>query len=164
VINALRNEVRNVDPDLPLFSIMTLEDYFRTRWFSRRVLATLFSIFAVVGLVLSAVGIYAVTAYSVSQRTEEIGVRMALGAQGRQIAWLVLRGGLRQLALGLPLGLLGAVALTRLLERGLRQVTPYDPATFFLISAILSGLVVAACLIPARRAARLRPLDALRTE
>ena len=124
----------------------------------------MFAIFAVVALVLSSVGLYALMAYSVTQRTQEIGVRMALGAQGRQVSWLVLKRGLAQLAIGLTLGLAGALTLSRVLRGVLVEITPSDPLTFTVITMLLTPVSVAACLLPARRATRVDPLVALRAE
>jgi putative ABC transport system permease protein len=130
-----------------------------------RVFGTLFTIFAVIGLVLSAVGLYAVMAYAVTQRTQEIGVRMALGAQGKQVTWMVLRRGLVQLALGLVLGLAGGYFAGQALpSRILVQTTATDPWTFAAITALLAVVAIAACLIPARRAMRVDPLVALRAD
>jgi ABC-type antimicrobial peptide transport system permease subunit len=114
--------------------------------------------------VLSSVGLYAVMAYSVTVRTAEIGVRMALGAASRQVSWLILRQGLIQLSLGLSLGLAGAFFLSRVLRTLLVQITPTDPTTFTVISVLVTLVAVAACLIPARRATRVDPLVALRAE
>lgn len=105
-----------------------------------------------------------VMAYSVTQRTQEIGVRMALGADGGQIAWLILKRGLTQLGIGLTIGLAGAFALSRALERALVQITPNDPTTFVGITMLLTTVSVTACLLPARRAVPVDPVDALRGE
>jgi len=129
-----------------------------------RVFGSLFAIFAVIALVMSAVGLYAVMAYSVTQRTTEIGVRMALGAEGRQVSWLILKRGLWQMGLGLALGLGGAFGLSRVLRTLLVQVTPTDPLTFAAITTILTCVAIAACVIPARRATHVDPLVALRAE
>jgi putative ABC transport system permease protein len=129
-----------------------------------RVFGTMFALLAAIALTLAAVGLYAVMAYSVTQRTQEIGVRMALGAAGRQVSWLILRRGLIQLAIGLTLGLAGAWLASRVLRPLLVQVTPTDPATFVGISLLLALVALAACIVPARRATRLDPLVALRQD
>jgi len=124
----------------------------------------MFGVFAVIALMLSAVGLYAVTAYSVSQRTQEIGVRMALGAQSGQVLWLVMRRALVQLAIGLPIGMAGAVAVGRLLQSVLAQTNGRDPATIGAIALLMGVVSVAACFWPARRATRLDPVAALRND
>ena len=135
----------------------------QSRW-PYRVFGTMFTIFAIIALVLSAVGIYAVTAYSVTQRTAEIGVRMALGAQPAQLRWLILKQGLWQLGLGLTLGLLAAWPATFALKSIIAQISHTDPLTYSVIAVVLIVVTLAACLIPARRAMRLDPLAALRVE
>jgi putative ABC transport system permease protein len=114
--------------------------------------------------VLSAVGIYAVTAYSVTQRTAEIGVRMALGAQPTQLSWLILKQGLWQLGLGLTLGLAAAWPASKALQSLVAQISTTDPVTFSVIAVVLTVVMLTACIIPARRAMRLDPLAALRAE
>jgi len=160
----VRDEMRALEPDLPLFDIRTLDDSLAQQRWPFRVFGTLFTIFAVIALVLSAVGLYAVTAYSVSQRTQELGVRMALGAQPTQVLWLVLRRGLMQLAVGLPLGVAGAFGVGKLLESLLVQTSARDPLTLVSITALLVVVSIVACIWPARRATRLDPVSALRYE
>ena len=162
--NVLREEVRKLDPDLPLLDMRTLDEYLDRLSGETRILSSLFSVFALIGLLLSAVGIYAVTAYATSQRTQEIGIRIALGAATRDVVWLVLGSGLRQLALALSIGMAFAIAVSRLLASVLFEVTPLDLVTFVSIPVMLSAIVLAACLVPARRAAGLSPVDALRTQ
>jgi putative ABC transport system permease protein len=124
----------------------------------------MFAIFAVIALALSAIGLYAVTAYSVSQRTQEIGVRMALGAQAAQVLWLVLRRSIVQMAIGLTLGIAGAVGVSKLLSSVLFQTGTRDPVLMTGIVALLIVVSTSACLWPARRATRLDPVNALRNE
>jgi ABC-type antimicrobial peptide transport system permease subunit len=125
---------------------------------------TLFTVFSVVALLLAALGIYGVMAYAVGQRTGEFGLRMALGAQSSEVLRLVLAQGARLVALGGLAGLVGALLLTRLLEKLLFNVRSYDPLTFVGIVGLLAIIAGAACLLPARRASRVNPMTALRTE
>ncbi|HET7219773.1 MAG TPA: ABC transporter permease [Vicinamibacterales bacterium] len=162
--SAVREAARTIDADQPFFQVQTLnENLIRARW-PYRVFGTLFVIFAVIALVLSSVGIYAITAYAVTQRTQEIGVRLALGAQPAQISWLILRTGLVQLTIGLALGLLGAWGVSLVLRSIVAQIPATDPITFVSITLLLTIVTVIACLIPARRATRLDPLVALRID
>ena len=125
----------------------------------------MFAVFAAIALVLSAVGLYAVIAYSVAQRTQEIGVRMALGAPRAAVCWMVLRRAVGQLAIGLTLGLLGAFVLSDVLwGSGMIVIAPSDPLTYAAIAFVLSVVSIAASLAPARRAMRIDPVVALRTE
>jgi putative ABC transport system permease protein len=160
----LREEMRALDPDMPLSNIRTMgENLTRQRW-PFRVFGTMFAAFAVIALVLSAVGLYAITAYGVTQRTQEIGVRMALGAEPPQVWWLIARRGLIHLAIGMAIGMPGALAVGRLLQSLLVQTTPWDPATLGGIAALLTVVAIAACYWPAQRATRLDPVVALRHE
>ena len=163
-MNAIRREVQAIDPDQPVYTAQTIEQLLAQQQWPIRVFGTLFAIFALIALVLAAVGLYAVMAYSVTQRTQEIGVRMALGAAGRDVSWLILRRGLIQLVVGLTIGLAGAWFTSQALRPLLVQVTPNDPMTFAAISMLLSLVALAACLVPARRATRLDPLVALRRD
>jgi predicted permease len=163
IMKAVGHEVQLVDPDQPVFAVQTIASMLARSTWPYRIFGTLFAAFALIALVLSAVGLYGVMAYSVTQRTQEIGVRMALGARGRQVSWLVMRRGLLQLGIGLALGLAGAYALSQVLTTLLvAGVTPTDPLTFASITVLLTAVAVAACLIPARRATRVDPLVALR--
>jgi putative ABC transport system permease protein len=160
----MREEVRAIDPDLPLFGIQTMDQSLAQQRWPFRTFGTMFLIFAVIALVLSAVGLYAVTAYSVTQRTQEIGVRMALGAQPQQVWWLILRRAIVQMAIGLTIGMAGALGVGKLLESLLMQTSSRDPVTLVSIAVLFVIVSVAACLGPARRATRLDPLIALRYE
>jgi putative ABC transport system permease protein len=165
IMDAVRREVQAIDPDQPVWSMQTLSQVLaETRWWWRT-WGAMFGAFAVIALVLSAVGLYAVIAYSVTQRTQEIGVRMALGAQRLAVCWLVLRRALAQLAIGLTLGLVGAFVLSQALwGGGMIVITPSDPMTYAAIAILLSGVSIAASLVPARRATRIDPVIALRAE
>jgi putative ABC transport system permease protein len=160
----IREAVQAVDADLPVFNVQTMDELLAQNRWPYRVFGTMFALFAFIALVLSAVGIYAVTSYSVTQRTQEIGVRMALGARPGEVSWLILRRGLVQLAIGLTIGLSLALFAGTPLQAVLVQVPPRDPVTFATIIVVLVVVTLAACLIPARRATRLDPLTALRIE
>ena len=159
----VREEVRTLDPDLPLFDVMSMDRLLAESRWPQRVFGAMFAVFAGVGLALSLVGLYAVTAHSVIQRTREIGVRMALGAQAREVWWLILRRTAVQLGIGLALGLGGAVGVGRFLRRVL-QPGAFEPLALVPVALLLVLVALAACLWPARRAARLDPLAALRHE
>jgi predicted permease len=164
VLKTVQTDVQAIDPDQPVFTVRTMDEMLSQQTWPYRVFGAVFAIFAAIALVMATVGLYAVMAYSVVQRTTEIGVRMALGADGRRVSWMILRRGLFQLALGLTFGLAGAFALSRVLEALLVQVSPTDPLTFIGISVFLSAVAIAACVLPARRATRVDPLIALRAE
>ena len=164
VTNAVRQAVQTIDPDQPVFALRTLDELVAQPRYPYAVFGTLFVVFGAIGLVMSAVGIYAVTAYSVTQRTQEIGVRMALGAQTNQISWLILRSGLLQLVLGLSLGLLAAYGVSNVLKTLIVQIPSTDLVTFVSITLLLTLVTIVACLLPARRATKLDPLAALRVD
>ncbi len=162
----LREEVRAIDADLPLFGIRTLDESLaQSRW-PFRIFGSMFAIFALIALVLSAVGLYAVTAYAVSQRTQEIGIRMALGAQRNDVSWLFFRGSFNQIGIGLSLGIAGAFGVGQLFSSTdlLIQTSSRDPITIGGVAILLAAVAIAASIIPAKRATRLDPLIALRRD
>jgi predicted permease len=166
IMDAVRREVQAIDPDQPVWSLQTVSQVMaETRWWWRT-WGAMFSILAAIALVLSAVGLYAVIAYSVAQRTQEIGVRMALGAPRATVCWMVLKRAIVQLAIGLALGLGGAFVLSDVLWSGggMATITPSDPTTYAAIAVLLSAVSIAASLVPARRATRIDPVIALRSE
>ncbi len=164
VINAIRNECRALENDAALFNVRTVEEIMADSpaAFTRRLPALLIGIFAGVALLLAAVGIYGVVAYSVRQQTHDIGIRMALGAQVSDITKMVLRQGLALALAGIGVGTLAAIFLTRLLGSLLFEVKPSDPLTFVVVASVLCAVSLLACWVPARRAAKVDPLDALR--
>jgi putative ABC transport system permease protein len=164
VITAVTNEVRTLDKDLPVYSVKTLEEYLASSVAAPRFNTTLLSIFALVALVLTIVGLYGVMSYSVAQRTNEIGIRMALGAQSRDVLSLIVRQGFKMVLLGLAIGLVGAFALMRIIAGLLFGVTTKDPLTFVAATLLLSFVAFLASYIPARRATKVDPLVALRYE
>ena len=162
----LREQVRAIDPDLPLFEVMLLDDLLAAsdERVGLRVFGAMFVAFALVALLLATVGLYAVTAYAAAQRTREIGVRVALGAQAKQIWWLVTRGAALQLGIGLSIGMVGATGIGFLLRRVLVGTSTIDPVTLLAVAALLAVVGLAACLLPARRAMHLDPAAVLRNE
>jgi len=161
---SIQGAVWSVEKDVPISSVSTMEKIRSHSIAQPRLTALLLSVFASLALVLASVGIYGVMAYSVTQRTHEMGLRMALGASVGDVLSLVVRQGLWLAALGIVIGLAGAFALTRGLERFLWGVKPTDPATFVAVSLLLAGVALAASFIPARRATRVDPMVALRYE
>jgi putative ABC transport system permease protein len=164
VAAAVRQAVRGVDPRLPLFKIETMEEVIAESLAARRLNLWLLGIFAAIALVLSAAGLYGVIAYLVAQRRREIGIRIALGAQTREVVGLVMGQGARLTAAGVALGLLGALAFTRVLASLLDGVSARDPLTFSGVAALIAAVALLATWIPARRAARVDPMLAIRNE
>jgi putative ABC transport system permease protein len=160
----LRREVLSLDKDLPIFNVKTMEDVVAASIGSRRASTLLFSVFAGVALLLAAVGIYGVMAYTVTQRTQDIGIRMALGAQAGDVLRMVVRQGMTLVLIGIGVGLAGALGLSRVIANLLFGVNAADPMTFAAISLLLGFVALLACYLPARRAARVNPVEALRAE
>jgi putative ABC transport system permease protein len=159
-----RREVQAIDNDLPVQNLRTMDEQMERQNWPYRVFGSLFAIFAAIALGLASVGLYAVIAHSVSQRTQEIGVRIALGARDSNILRLVFSQGMTQLGIGLVLGLAAALGVTKILKALLIDVSPSDPATFVSVTLILAFAAGLGCLIPARRAMRVDPIEALRHE
>ncbi|MBZ5557807.1 MAG: ABC transporter permease [Acidobacteriia bacterium] len=160
----LREDVGALDPDLPLYSIQTTDDIVAAMRFPNRLMGSLLGLLALIALVLASVGLFALTAHSVTQRTQEIGVRMALGAQTSQVVWLLMWRTIVQLAVGLAIGLTGALAVGQLLQTFLVGTGARDPLTLTAVAALLIVVSLAASFFPARRAARVDPVVALRYE
>jgi putative ABC transport system permease protein len=160
----VRQAVAGVDPEQPVFLIAPLQDWVADSVAKQRFGLLLLGLFGALALTLAAVGIYGVVSYAAAQRTREIGIRMALGAQSRDVLRLVIKQGMTPALLGVFIGLLGALALTRLLKSLLFGLSPSDPLTFALVIVSLLGVACVACWLPARRAARVDPLVALRHE
>ena len=162
--SAVRAVVQSMDQDLPLFDVRTLAEAVERQQWYLRLFGALFLIFALIALVMAAVGIYAVIAQATGSRTREIGVRMALGATARNILGLVLRRGVKQLFAGLLLGLAAAFPASRLMSVLPFRISPSDPRVFITVSLLLTAVGLFACWLPARRAAALNPVEAIRYE
>lgn len=164
VANSMRNEVRRIDPMLPLSNITSMRMIADKTLAKSKLNVILLSIFAVIAGVLACVGVYGVMSYIVTQRTREIGVRMALGAQGRDVLWLIVWQGMKLMLLGSGIGLLASFLLMRLINGLLFGIGATDPVTFLSAPLLLTGIALLACYFPARRAMRLDPASALRYE
>jgi ABC-type antimicrobial peptide transport system permease subunit len=161
---AVRDAVASLDQDIPLYWVYSIKEALaRPTWFYR-VFGTMFMIFGGIALFLAGIGLYAVMAFSVSRRTRELGIRMALGAQGGDVVRLVMRQGAWQLGIGMFLGLLLALGVANLLQILLFETPPRDPMIFGSVVLVLVAAGFAACFIPARRATAVDPMEALRSE
>jgi putative ABC transport system permease protein len=160
----VRNEIWAVDKDQPVYNVKTMEQLVSASVAQRRFTMMLLGLFAGIAMFLAMVGIYGVMSYTVSQRTHEIGIRMALGAQGADVLKLIMGQGMMLAIIGIGLGLFGAVATTRIISSLLFGVTATDPLTFASVAVALCAAALLACYIPARRALRVDPMTALRYE
>jgi len=161
---AIQRQVKAMDPDLPIINMRTLNEVVSRSVWQPRLYAILFGVFAAVALALASVGLYGVMAYSVSERSREIGIRMALGAQQRDVLKLVVAQGMTLTLIGIGVGLAAALALTRLMRSLLFEVSVTDPLTFAGLAALLSVVALLACYLPARRATKVDPMVSLKCE
>jgi putative ABC transport system permease protein len=161
---AVRREVQTLDPNLPAFNVMSLADNIDISLFPARFGAVLLGVFGFLGLLISSIGIYGVMSYGVSERTHEMGIRMALGARGSDVLRLVISQGMWLALIGVAIGAALALAVTRVVTSYLYDVSVTDPLTFIGIALLLIGVALLACYVPARRATKVDPLEALRYE
>ena len=164
ITSAVRRVIRDADPTLPVFQVASMQRVRADTIWSQRLFGWMFSMFGIVAVVLASIGVYGVIAYGVSQRTQEIGVRVALGAQPGDVIRLVVRGGAILAGTGIVIGLAGAFAVTRVIQSLLVDVSATDPASFVSVTLFLTAVALFASYVPARRATRVDPLTALRAE
>jgi putative ABC transport system permease protein len=164
MVSAIRDQVRQIDTDQPIYSVRTMDEIRSESVAGERLNLTLLSLFAGIALVLAVVGIYGVMSYSVTQRTHEIGIRMAIGAQPRDVFKMIIGHGMTLALIGVAFGLVGAFALTRLMTSMLFGIEPTDPLTFISIALLLTGVALVACYVPGRRATKVDPVVSLRYE
>jgi ABC-type antimicrobial peptide transport system permease subunit len=163
-VQAIRSQIQQIDPNQPVAQVKAMDEVIAESLAPRRAPMWLFGAFSAIALFLAAIGIYGVLSYFVVQRRQEIGVRMALGAQRASVLKLILQQGARLIAIGLGIGLVGAFVAARALTSFLFGVKPTDLPTFIGVSLVLAGLALAACAVPALRATRVDPLVVLRNE
>ena len=161
---SVRQVIHTLDPTMAIYNEATMEEHLRDALFLPRLAGTLFGVFGFVGLLLAAVGLYGVMSYSVSRRTREIGIRMALGAQTGGVQRLIIRQGMLLALVAMALGLVAALGVAKLFAAFLYGVRPYDVVTFTAVPLFLASVTFLACWIPSRRAARVSPLTALHYE
>jgi ABC-type antimicrobial peptide transport system permease subunit len=159
---AFRREMLAIDSELPVFRAVTLDERLQGNYWSTGLYGVLFAILAAIGLLLASAGLYAVMAHTVSRRTQEIGIRMAIGATARDVRRLIFAEGMVPLGIGLAGGLAASFAVNPVLKAFLVQVSPFDPITLAISSAVLIVVATLGCLVPARRAMRVDPVVALR--
>jgi putative ABC transport system permease protein len=162
LVSAIRSEVQSMDRRLPLYSIRTMPEHMTWALWAPNMAASLSLAFGLVAILMCSVGLYSVMAYVVSQRTREVGIRMALGANHRDVLKLITSQGLKMAAVGLVIGLVLSLALARVLSSVLIGISGYDVTTFVLVSVLLTAVTFVASYLPARRATRVDPLVALR--
>jgi putative ABC transport system permease protein len=164
ILPAVRQQIASIDPDQPIYQVRTLEETLAASTFGPRFSVVLFGVFAVVALTLAAIGIFGVMSYAVTARTQEIGVRLAVGANRRDVVWLVLGQVVRMTSIGLALGIAGVLAMGRMIRQALFEVQPGDPLTMTGVIVVLGAVALVAGWLPAWRASRVDPVNALRYE
>jgi putative ABC transport system permease protein len=162
LVSAVREAVQSADPNLPVFNIRTMENQLSNELVTQRLSVVLVSLFSILALLLAAVGLYGVLAYSIAQRTREIGIRIALGAESGSILNLVVRQGLIIVGIGLAAGIIGSLILTRLIQSLLYGISGTDPIAVLMAVSVLGLAAFLACVVPALRAIRIDPMIALR--
>jgi putative ABC transport system permease protein len=164
MLSAVKSEIQTVEPDVPIVQAETLDEYMSVPLFSARLSASLLGAFGLLALAMATAGLYSAIAYSVSQRTHEIGIRIALGARRKDILWQIVREGGRLALIGVAIGSAGSLILGRLLASLLYGVSPAEPAVLASVVALWMFVALTACYVPARRAMRVDPMVALRYE
>jgi len=163
-VSSLRKALRQVADDLSMANVRTMDQLFASNIANQRLVVKLLGVFAALALLLAGVGLYGVVSYSVSQRTREIGIRVALGASARSVVRLTMQQGAKLAGAGLIIGVAAALALTRLLQSLLFETSSHDPLVYAAVAVALLGVTALACWLPARRAAKVDPISALRAE